>query len=80
MPRSDAGASFATIQAMRQHQTKEKRRRELIRPAKTAEIIAEHEVHGEGPEHVGGDGVHHCEGGPRLQVVNQAKETPHQPR
>ena len=39
----------------------------------------EHEGHGKGSEHVGGDGAHHRDRGPRLQVIQQAKETPHQP-
>ncbi len=35
------GASFSTIQRVRQRQTTEKRRREPIRPARTAEVVAE---------------------------------------
>ena len=46
----------------------------------TEQSTAEHEGHGEGPGHVRGDGAHHCERGPWLQVVHQAEETPHQPR
>ncbi len=34
------GASFSTIQRVRQRQTTEKRRREPIRPARTAEVVA----------------------------------------
>ncbi len=39
LPRSDTDASFATFQAMCQHQTK--RGKEPIRPARTAEIVTE---------------------------------------
>ncbi len=40
---------------------------------------AEHEGNDKGSGHVRGDGAHHCEGELWLQVVHQAKETPHQP-
>ncbi len=42
------------------------------------QFMAEHEGHGKGSGPVGGNSAHRCEGGPRLQVIHQAKETPHQ--